>query len=407
MMTRMAPEDSGLPPRFDPGDPAVIEDPYPAYARLRSAGPLCRFGPGQWGVTRHAEVTALLRDRRLGSGFPPDFYRYAVGEGPASAFFEQICLVRDPPEHTRLRRLMGRALGQTSIRGLRDRMEERVDELLAPALDSGRLEAVADLAYPLPVTVICELLGVPSADRDLVRPRADGLVKGFTTFVGPEDRAEVHESVRWLQDYVGRLLEERRRRPGNDLLSLLAAAEDDGQALAREEIVDNAVFLFFAGFETTKNLIANACAALLRYPDQLARLRRDRSLVPAAVEEFLRYDAPVQGAGRYTREPVEIGGRTIRRGRVLVLLIGSANRDERQFSDPEALDVGRRPNPHLAFGGGGHLCLGAPLARAEGAVVLERLLDRFATFEPAGDPVRRPLGNFRTYASVPIAVSAA
>ena len=406
-MAFMATVDTELPPRFDPNDPAVIDDPYPTYARLRSAGPLCRFGPGQWGVTRYAEVAALLKDRRLGSAFPPDFYRYAVGEGPASAFFEQICLVRDPPEHTRLRHLMGRALSQAPIRSLQGHISELVDHLLAPAVESGRLDAVSDLAFPLPVMVICELLGVPVADRDLVRPRAAGLVKGFTTFVAPADRAEVHESVTWLQQYVGRLLEERRRRPGDDLLSLLAAAGDDGQALTPEEIVDNAVFLFFAGFETTRNLIANACAALLRHPDQLDRLRGDRSLVPAAVEEFLRYDAPVQGAGRFTREPIEIAGRTIRRGRVLVLLIGSANRDERQFSDPESLDVGRQPNPHLAFGGGGHFCLGASLARLEGALVIEGLLNRFATFEPAGDSVRRPLGNFRSYASVPIAVSAA
>jgi cytochrome P450 len=403
----MATGDTELPLRFDPNDPAVVEDPYPAYARLRAAGPLCRFGPGQWGVTRYAEVATLLKDRRLGSEFPTDFYRYAVGEGPASAFFEQICLVRDPPEHTRLRQLMGRALAQTPVRSLQGQVGDLVDRLLAPALESGRLDAVSDLAFPLPVMVICELLGVPVADRDLVRPRAAGLVKGFTTFVAPADRTEVHESVTWLQEYVRRLLDERRRRPGDDLLSLLAAAAEGGDALSPQEIVDNAVFLFFAGFETTRNLIANGCAALLRHPDQLARLRRDRSLVPAAVEEFLRYDAPVQGAGRFTHEPIEIGGRTIRPGRVLVLLLGSANHDERQFSDPESLDVGRQPNPHLAFGGGSHHCLGASLARLEGAMVLEGLLSRFATFEPAGEPVRRPLGNFRSYASVPIAVGAA
>jgi cytochrome P450 len=399
--------DDGLPPRFDPTDPDVIEDPYPAYARMRAAGALCRFGPGQWAVTRYAEVAALLRDRRLGSGFPPDFYRYAVGQGPASAFFEQICIVRDPPDHTRLRHLMGRAFSRASLRDMRPRIGELVDGLLAPSLESGRLDAVADLAFPLPVMVICELLGVPSADRDLVRPRAAGLVKGFTTFVAPEDRDEVHESVRWLQSYVGDLVAERRRRPGEDLLSAFVAAEEGSDALTPEEIVDNAVFLFFAGFETTRNLIANGCVALLRHPEQLTRLRADRSLVPTAVEEFLRFDAPVQGAGRYTREPVEIDGRTIRRGRVLVLLLGSANHDERQFRDPGRLDVGRQPNAHLAFGGGSHFCLGASLARVEAAIAFERLLDRYASFEAAGDPVRRPLGNFRSYAAVPIAVGAA
>src|SRR5579859_5306463 len=202
MMARMTWESSHLAPRFNPEDPAVIEDPYPTYARLRERASLWRFGPRQWAVSRYADVAALLRARRLGSGFPSDFYRYSVGEGPASAFFEQICIVRDPPEHIRLRQLMGRAFAQTPVRDLHQRIAQLVDQLLAPGLQGGRLDVVGDLAYPLPVMVICELLGIPPGDRELVRPHAAGLVKGFTTFVSPAERDEVHSSVRWLQDYL-------------------------------------------------------------------------------------------------------------------------------------------------------------------------------------------------------------
>jgi cytochrome P450 len=396
-----------LPPRFDPGDPAAIENPYPAYAELRRAGPLCRFGPGQWAVTRYRDVAALLRDRRLGSAFPPEFHEFSVGPGPAAEFFQRVMIVRDPPEHTRLRKLMHQAFRGPVVRGLREHILTLVDDMLAPALERGVFDAVDDLAYSLPVTVVCELIGIPAADRDEVRPRVEDLVKGFTTHVSEPDRPAVNEAVLALQNYVGGQLDERRARPRDDLLSAMLAAEDGGETLSAEEIVDNAVFLFFAGFETTRNMIATGCAALLEHPDQLARLRADPSLVPRAVEEFLRYDAPVQGAGRLTLEPIRIGDRTIPKNRVVILLLGSANHDEAQFRAPERLDVGRHPNRHVTFGGGSHHCLGAALARVEGAVVFDRLLARSRTLAPAGEPVRRPLRNFRSHASVPVAVEPA
>jgi cytochrome P450 len=396
-----------LPPRFDPTDPAVVENPYPTYAELRRSAPLCRFGPGQWAVTRYADVAALLRDKRLGSAFPSDFHEYSVGAGPAAEFFQKIAIVRDPPEHTRLRTLMHQAFSAPIVRQLREHIATLVDRQLAPALERRRFDAVDDLSYPLPVTVVCELIGIPAADRNEVRPRVEDLVKGFTTLVPDGDRPAVNEAVVWLQDYVGRLLEERRAAPGADLLSAMLAAEDGGETLTAEEIVDNAVFLFFAGFETTRNMISTGCAALLEHPDELARLRADPTLVPKAVEEFLRYDAPVQGAGRFTLEPIEIGGRTIPKERVLILLLGSANHDEDEFPDPERLDVGRHPNRHVTFGGGSHYCLGAALARIEGGVVFERLLALFRRIDLDGPLVRRPLGNFRSYASVPIAVEPA
>jgi cytochrome P450 len=385
---------------------ALRDDPYPVYARHRAAAPLSRGPAGSWIATRHSDVAALLRDRRFGSQFPPDYYRLSAGNGAASAFFERIILYRDPPGHTRLRRLLGQAFGMESVRALEPRISGLVDELLEPALDSGQLDAAADLAFPLPVMVVSELMGIPHADQKAIRPRALALSRGFAAVVPDAARAEANEAVDWLRDYLGVLLEERRRLPGNDLLSSMLAAEEGDDRLTHDEIVDNAVFSFFAGFETTTNLIGTGCAALMQYPGQLARLREDASLIPLAVEEFLRYDAPIQGVARIAHVPVEIGERTIRKGRVLILLLGSANRDERAFARPDQLDVGRNPNPHVSFGAGIHGCMGQALARVEAKIVFLRLLERFGELVPAGAQIRQENTSFRGYASVPIATKA-
>jgi cytochrome P450 len=400
-------DSAGQPPRFNALDPAVLDDPYPTYATLRAAGPLCRFGPGSWGVTRHADVVALQRDPRLGSEFPPAYHRMSSGDGPASAFFSRIMLYRDPPEHRRLRQLMGKAFSPAVVRGLRADIEELTDGLLAPALDAGRMDVVTDLAYPLPVLVVSRLMGIPAEARDDVRRHAINLGRAFSAVVPEAARAAADEAVEWLRGYLGELLDERRAHPSDDLLSHLLAAEDAGETLTHDEIVDNTVFAFFAGFETTVHLITTGIAALLRHPDQLARLRAEPELAPTAVEEFLRYDAPIQGTARMVREPVELEGRTVRAGRVMVLLLGSANHDERMFADPERLDISRTPNPHVTFGGGAHLCLGAFLARTEGAVVFERVARRLAVLEPAGEPVRQVDTPFRAYATIPVTVKAA
>jgi cytochrome P450 len=213
--------------------------------------------------------------------------------------------------------------------------------------------------------------------------------------------------VAWLRAYIAGLLAERRAALGDDLLSQMITAEvaeEPGARLSGEEIVDNVIFLFFAGFETTTNLIATSVAALLRHPAELARLRQDPGLLPTAVDEFLRYDAPIQATARLVKEPVQVGGRTVRPGRVLVLLLGSANHDERRFPDPERLDVGRTPNAHLSFGGGAHHCLGAGLARIEGQAALGWLLRNAPVLEAAGDVVRRPSVTFRSYRSVPVSL---
>jgi cytochrome P450 len=393
-----------LPPRFDPLDPAVLDDPYPTYARLRRHGPLCRGGPGQYFVTRYADVSALLRDPRLGHQFPDTYYEFSLGSGAASSFFRRIILDQDPPEHTRLRRLIGRAFSPSLVRQLGAHIGELVDDLLAPVLARGRMDVVTDLAFALPITVVCELMGVPACDRELVRPHAVAIGRAFSTNLPARERGPADDAVTWLRDYVGALLTARGKAPGNDLLSSMLAAEEGGRRLGREEIVDNAVFVFFAGFETTTNLIANGFVTLLRNPAELDRLRANPLLVPKAVEEFLRYDGPIPGVARLALETIDIGGHTVRKGRVIVLLLGSANHDDRQYVAPERLDIGRDPNPHVAFGGGIHHCLGAALARMEAATAFTRLLQRFKTFELAGELVRTPRTRFRSYASVPVAV---
>jgi cytochrome P450 len=393
-----------LPPRFDARDPAVLDDPYPRYAELRAAGPLARGGPGTWLVTRHAEVAALLGDRRLGNALPPEYHDLSLGAGPASAFFQRIIFYRDAPEHTRLRRLMAAGFTPRLVGRLRQRIAELVDELLEPAVHTGRFDAIADLAYPLAFTVICLLVGIPPDERKAVQSRAVDLGRGFASGLTAQERAATDAATLWLQDYLERLLRERARTPGDDLLSRMLAAEDGPDRLGHEHIVDNCVFLFWAGFETVLSVIGTGVAALLRFPGEFARLRRDPSLVGSAVEEFLRYDAPIQGTSRIVREALRVDGRRLSRGRVVVLLLGAANHDERVFAAPGRLDIGRRPNPHLSFGGGPHRCLGNVLARAEGAVVFEHLAQRFSALEPAGPATRRTTMTWmRAHASIPVA----
>jgi cytochrome P450 len=389
-------------PRFDSRAPEVLEDPYSVYAGLRAAGPICRGGPAQWVVTRHADVSALLRDRRLSHQYPPEYHRLSVGEGAAADFFQRIILDRDPPDHTQLRQVMSAAFAPALLRRLSSYITEIVDELLDEALERSVFDAVNDIAFPLPVQVICETLGVPLADRSEVRPRAVDLAKGFSLVVAEEDRVTVHRAVTWLRDYIGALMNERRRRPQDDLISHMLAATRGAGSIGADEAIDNLIFLFFAGFETTTNLIATGCHALSRHPDQWHLLKRRPDLIATAVEEFLRFDAPIQATARLVREPIRVGEVTVRPGRLLVLLIGSANHDERAFTDPGVLDVARVPNPHVSFGGGLHHCLGSAVARIEAQAVFSRLLERAEDLVPAGAATRRPSATFRTFEKMPL-----
>jgi cytochrome P450 len=396
--------------RFDFANEAMLSDPYPTYRALRNAGPVCRGGPAQWVVTRYAEVAALLRDRRLGREFPPEYQALSVGNGPANDFLRRIIIDRDPDEHTRLRRLFTKAMSPALIRSLSVPIGLLVEQVLEQADDEGGFDAVTQLAVPVPIIMMSELFGIPAADRVMLADWSVALSKAFAVFIPPQERAVAHQAVQHLRDYVHSLLLERRRHPGDDLLSRMLAAGRQEDRLSDEEIVDNAVFIYYAGFETTTNLVATGCMALVSHQDEQTRLRADRSLLPTAMEEFLRYDAPIHTTTRLALEPIEIGDRTIRPGRVVVLVLASANHDERQFDRPDQLDVGRQPNAHLSFGGGVHHCLGAVLARVESSAVFDRLLDLYTRIEPAGEAVWRPSGGgFRfpycAYESIPVGVT--
>lgn len=360
------------------------------YRRLRRAGPVAKGGLGQWAITRHAHVSTLLRDRRLVHHMPREYLEFAFGTGALADFRERVILNRDGDAHTRLRTLMGKAFSAPLVRKMRDHIADLVDDLLVPLLDRESFDVVSGLAFPLPTAVICELLAIDDVDRDEVGLHTRDL---FST-----DPAVADLAVEWLRSYIGAVLDERTPDPEGDLLQRMLAAEEGEHAFSHAEIVDNATLLFFAGFETTKHLIAAGVDALLDAPDQLALLLDEPDVAATAVEEFLRFDGPVIVVPVVATEPVDVGGFTIKEDRVLNLLLRCANRDEDVFDDPDRLDIRRAPNPHVAFGGGVHHCLGSMLARLEGEVVFRRLATLAASVERAGDSVRA-LGQ---YTEVPV-----
>jgi cytochrome P450 len=396
-------------PRYVLDDARDAADPYPVYRELRDRGPVCRGGPGQWVFPRHAEVSALLRDPRLGREYPEEYQAFSVGEGPANDYLQRIVINRDGPGHLRLRRLLTKSLTPAMVRSLARPVGELVDQILCRLAERETWDLLADLAVPVPMAVMSELFDLPRADREAVARWSISLAQAFAVFISDDKRDEANEAVIQLRSYFADLLRERRRRPGDDLLSRMAAAlRDDAAPLTDEEIVDNALFVYYAGFETTTNLIATGGNAILTQHDAQRELRADRGVVASALEEFMRFDAPIHTTSRLVLEPIEIAGRVLRKGRVVVLLLASANRDEAVFEDPDRLLLTRSPNPQVSFGGGVHLCLGAALARVEGAVVFERLMARFSWLDAAGPVVWSPSsGGFRfpywAFESIPVA----
>ena len=314
-------------------------------------------------------------------------------------------LFADPPDHTRLRRLVSRAFTPQRVEALRVAVQTIVDDLLDDIGQSQEIDIVESLAFPLPVTVIGELLGVPPADRAGFQPL---VAAGVAALDPTADNASLDRALA-VQDqmaaYFVELVAERRQRPQDDLLSGLVAARDEGDTLSDDEVIGTAILLFAAGFETTTNLIGNGLLALLRHPDQLERWRSDPTLARTGVEELLRWDSPVQLNGRTALVPAEVAGQHLDPGDFVTILAAGANRDPARFADPEVLDIGRADNAALSFGSGIHHCLGAALARMEGEVVFTSLLDRFGTIELAVDePERRPTLVLRGLASLPVRV---
>lgn len=371
--------------QYNPFIPDVHANPYPMYARLRAEDPVHWSALMEaWVLTRYDDVVAVLTDSRFSADrrqarnrFADEIARREEEFGPFGR--TRTMLTSDPPEHTRLRRLVSKAFTPRMVEGLRPRIQEIVDELLDAAAQNGRMDVIRDLAYPLPVIVIAEMLGVPPEHRDQFKHWSDEIVGVLGGPLVPQEtlersRVAVHE----LAEYLSGVIVERRREPREDLVSGLIAAEEQGQILSEDEMLATAMLLLVAGNETTTNLIGNGMLSLLRNPDEMERLCADPSQVPTAVEELLRYDGPVQATGRVAMEDLEIGGQKVTKGQAVLTVLGAANRDPAQFGKPDELDLDRQPNEHVAFGDGIHFCLGAPLARAEGQIAFETLLRRFA-----------------------------
>ena len=383
-------------------DPGFIDDPWPRYAALRDSAPVHRDPRGFWVVTGHADCLEVLRSKAASSdgtnidpAAMPDGLGRQSGGGDMSDEMAQAMadnrpfLFRDPPEHTKLRGLVSKAFTPRMVEGLRPRIEGMVDELLDAAYERGEIDVVRDFAYPLPIRVICEMLGVPESDRDLFSGWSAVLAKGLDPeFLQPDDAIEERFAVIGaFSEYFFGLMAERRRAPGDDLLSRLALAEDDGEVLTEGQMFSTAILLLVAGHETTVNLISGGVLALAQHRDQLAAWRADPSITGTAVEELLRFVSPVQLTGRALLDDIEVSTATLPKGHFVLALIASGNRDPAAFTDPDQLDLSRTENRHLGFGFGLHHCLGAPLARLETAIALPRLLERTASLELLSDRV--------------------
>jgi pimeloyl-[acyl-carrier protein] synthase len=379
---------------FNTLDPAIAADPYPAYAQLREGGRLLWFPmiggrarrhappdevmPGIWAVTHYDECMALLRDERMSSDPLKSqlfqlLMRTMLGEdSPAVDLVRHLLLFMDPPDHTRLRALSNAAFSRKAVEELRPRITELVDGLLD---GRGEIDLVEDFAYPLPVTVIAEMLGVPLSDRDMFSMWSRELVDLFgTEEVSTESTERGNKAIVAMNEYFTGLAEDRRRTPRDDLLTAFVEVEDEGERLTHEELLATCLILLIAGHETTANLIGLGTLALLHHPETLARLRDEPSLVNSAVDELLRYDSPVQATARTTLAPIEVAGTEIPAAERVLILLGAANRDPDRFDEPDKLVPERSPNPHFSFGGGIHFCLGAPLARLEARIAFAKLV---------------------------------
>ena len=386
--------------------PAFRKDPYPYYERFRGPAPLLRVADTIWFAFGHADVTALLRHPKLSTD--ESHAATEVGRTEPAPNRTRSLLFMDPPDHTRPRGLVAQAFTPRRIEDLRLATEAIAKELLDSMAGShGPVDLVQAFAYPLPVRVICALLGVPPNDEATFTAWSRGIARSVDPSVlrTPEIDAAIDEARRGLTAYLGDLLAARRRTPGDDLLSALAAVDADGDRITPREVVSLAQLLLVAGHETTVNLIGNGVLALLGAPDQLALLRRSPALIGPAVDELLRFDSPVQITQRVVTQDMEAVGCPVKAGDEIMLVLGAANHDAAVFADPHRLDVTRDARRHVAFGGGIHHCLGAALARMEGQIALSALLARFAKIEHAGTPVRRPTFTLRGLESLPVALS--
>jgi cytochrome P450 len=363
----------------DPFPPEYRADPYPLYDWVRENDPVHRAPDGNWVLVRYADASFVLRDPRF-SNNPSWLGPEAMAQGatsPIRVAGSRVMMFLDPPDHTRLRSLVSKAFTPKVVEGLRPRIEALVDEALDAVAERGEMDVLADLGYPLPTIVICELLGVPVEDRELFKDWSADASRLLDGHLPPDVETRGLAATMQLAQYFTDLVEKRKTSPRDDLLSAMIAAEEDGQRLTHEELLTTSTLLLLAGFETTMNLVGNGVLMLLQHPSELARLRADPALDRTAVEELLRFEGPVHVTARIATTDVEVGGQLVRKGEQAAVVLAAANRDPDQFPDPNRLDVGRADNRHLAFAAGPHYCLGAALARIEARAAIATLVRRF------------------------------
>ncbi|MGL9621188.1 cytochrome P450 [Bradyrhizobium sp. U531] len=373
---------AGGAPLFNPLSPDFIRDPYPHYDRLRTSDPIHVTPFGHFVASRHADVTLVMRDKRFGKDYVERSkrrYGDKIMDEPVFRSMSHWMLQADPPDHTRLRGLVVKAFTARRVEDMRPRIQEIVDQAIDAVIDRGYMDLIEDFAFRLPVTIICEMLGIPEDHREVFyKSSRDGGRLLDPVPLTPEEIKKGNDGNLMAQMYFQQLFELRRKNPGDDLTTQLVQAEEDGNKLTNEELTANIILLFGAGHETTVNLIGNGLLALHRNPDQLALLKARPELMEGAIEEFLRYDSSVQMTGRVALEDIEdLGGKRIPKGETVLCLLGSANRDPAVYPDwPDRLDVTRQNVKPLSFGGGIHFCLGAQLARIEAEIAIATLLRR-------------------------------
>ncbi|MYC99240.1 MAG: cytochrome P450 [Gammaproteobacteria bacterium] len=362
---------------YRPLSPRFVADPYPLYRQLRDRDPVHRsIFADQVVVSRYADIDRILRDHR---NFGNDFSKVTSSEGSIATRkkLTPSMLAQDPPDHTRLRALVNRAFTPRQVARMEDYIRATAHTLLDKIGDAREFDLMKAFAVPLPTIVIARMIGVPERDLERFKVWSDDLARALEPFLSPEEEEKVYRAARQFAEYFTAIIEQRRREPRDDLVSRLVEAEDAGDKLTAKETRVMLRLLLTAGNETTTNLIGNGVRALLRHPDQLALLRERPELIPSAVEELLRYDPPVQLDMRVALRDMELGGLAVSEGTMITLLIGSANHDPERFTEPDRLDITRSGQANISFGRGIHHCLGAPLARLEGRIALEVLLERF------------------------------
>ena len=388
-------------------DPAFLDDPFPWYHALRRYDPVHRNPDGSIVVSRYDDAVVCYRDPRMRSDKRIEFGR-TMGAGPLYRHHTTSLVFNDPPLHTRVRKLIAAAFTPRALKALEPKIVAIIDGLLDAAETQGRMDLIEDYAFALPVEVICDMFGVPHGERAPFRRWSLAILSGLEPVVSAEKLAAGDRAVEEFTTYLDALIADRKRRPTedeSDILSALIHGEIDGESLTHEELVQNCIFILNAGHETTTNLVGNAIDALLRFPDQRARLLREPALIESAVEEALRFESSNQLGNRRTTAPIELGGVALNPGSYIHICIGGANRDPAQFPAPDRFDIARTPNRHLAFATGAHACIGMSLARMEGRIAISRLIARFPELRRDGPFTRNGRARFRGFATYKLALT--